>query len=79
MVGNLRASAGNTGSVFGLGRLPHMPWGSEADAPQLLNSTHLELVLYDRRSHYSEKPAHRKERGSPTRCKEEPAQPKINK
>ena len=38
VVGNLCASAGNTGSVFGPGRLPRMRWGSEAHAPQLLSS-----------------------------------------
>ena len=69
---NLPASAGDMGSSPGPGR-SHMPWGNRARVPQLLSlrsralepqllkPMSLEPVLYNKRSHRNEKPAHRSE------------------
>ena len=51
-------SAGDLGSIPGLGR-PHVPWGNQAHAPQLLSPRTLQPVLHNKRSHVSQKPAHR--------------------
>ena len=55
--------------------------------PQLPKPAHLEPMLRNKRSHRSEKPAHRNEeqppldatREKPVRSNEDPMQPKINK
>ena len=72
VVKNLPASAGDTGSSPGPGR-SHMPQSnrsrvpqllslrSRAHKPQLLKPICLEPVLHNKRSHCSEKPAHRNE------------------
>ena len=57
VVKNPPASAGDTGSIPGP-RRSHMPQSSEARAPQLLKPTRLEPMLFDKRSHHNEKPAH---------------------
>ena len=73
MVKNPPCNARDTGSTPGLGRF-HMLWSSWACGPQLksscsgahelqlLKSMRLEPVLHNRRSHHSEKPAHRNRR-----------------
>ena len=52
---NLSSSAGDTGSIPGLGRF-HLPQGNQARVPQLLNPSGLEQVLHNERSHHSRKP-----------------------
>ena len=69
MVENPPANAGDTGSSPGPGR-SHMPQSNKAHVLQLLKSARLEPVLCNKRSHRSEKPAHRNE---------DTTQPKINK
>ena len=64
---NLPANEGNIGLIPVSGRF-HMPWG-KACAP-LLQSMHLEPILYNKRSHHNEKPAH---------SNADPVQPKLNK
>ena len=54
---NLPASAGDMGSIPGPGR-SHMPQSNSAGAPQLLKYVHLEPMLCNQKSHYSEKPMH---------------------
>lgn len=63
------ASAGDTGSIPGLGGF-HMPQGYWACAPQLLKPTCARPVPPNERGHHSEKPAHRNA---------DPAQPQMNK
>ena len=70
VVKNPPANAGDMGSSPGP-RRSHMPWSNEARAPQLLSlrstarepqllkPVRLEPVLHNKRSHRSEKPAHR--------------------
>ena len=72
MVKNSPANAGDTGLSPGPGR-SHMPRSNKAGAPQLLSlrsrarepqllkPRRLEPVLHNKRSHRSEKPAHRSE------------------
>ena len=76
VVKNPPADAGDTGSSPGPGR-SHKPWSNKARAPQLLTlrsrarepqllkPTRLEPVLRNKRSHRSEKPAHRNEEYPP--------------
>ena len=73
MVKNPPANAGDTSSSPGPGK-SHMPQSNEAHAPQLLSLSSrahvpqllkpacLEPVLCSKRSHSSEKPAHRNEK-----------------
>ena len=70
VVKNPPANAGDMGSSPGP-RRSHMPWSNEARVPQLLSlrstarepqllkPVRLEPVLHNKRSHRSEKPAHR--------------------
>ena len=64
VVENLPASAGDTGSIPGLGR-SHMPWSSWAHAPQLLKPACLEPVLCNKRSHCKERHVHHNEEWPP--------------
>ena len=56
VVKNLRANAGDMGSIPGPGR-SHTPTGNEACVPQLLKPVSLEPVLRNKGTHGSEKPA----------------------
>ena len=58
VVKNPRTNAGDLGSIPGLGR-PRVPWGNQAHTPQLLSPRTLQPVLHNKRSHFSQKPAHR--------------------
>ena len=65
VVNNPPANARDTGLITGLGRF-HITWGSSAPVPQLLSphtttteSLHaLEPVLWNKRSHWNERPEH---------------------
>ena len=83
MVKNLTASAGDTGSIPGLGGT-HMRWGNKACARRLLSPSTL-AVLCNKRSYCTRSPSTTTKsalltatRESPHRNKD-PAEPKLNK
>jgi len=39
-------------------KIPHMAWGNQAHAPQVLSLPALDPLLCNKRSHHSEKPRH---------------------
>ena len=57
MVKNPPANAGDMGSTPGLGRV-HMLQGDLAHAPQVLKLACPKPILWNKRSHCGEKPAH---------------------
>ena len=57
MVKNPPTSAGDLGSIPGLGR-PHVPGGNQAHIAQLLSPRTLEPKRHNK-SHFSQKPVHR--------------------